>query len=143
MRFLLSSSAGTRAALTRWPTSGHQCPTSRDRQWCCPESHIEYLVPKPQDSRTRRVQARVFCTTADGSTVENEGEKTLIIFTADGTQLRKSGQRQRGTQSRRRQGLGTEWCSIRQYPTIEKVTTIWEAGGVAWPAISNNPTERI
>ena len=30
-----------------------------------------------------------FHTTADGSTVENEGEKTLIMSTADGAQLRK------------------------------------------------------
>ena len=31
----------------------------------------------------------MFCRTADGSIVENEGDKTLIMSTSDGAQLRK------------------------------------------------------
>ena len=48
----------------------------------------EDMVPTPHGSRIRRVQARVLHTTG-GSTVENEGEKALIMSTADGSQLRK------------------------------------------------------
>ena len=58
----------------------------------------------------------VFYTTADGSIVENEGEKTLITSTADEAQLRKvtfqvaNVTMALGSVSK----MKTEWCSTRQ-----------------------------
>ena len=66
-------------------------PATGGRQWCCWDSRTEDMVPKPRDSRIRRVQTMGYSTQrqTDGSTVRKKGEKTLIMSTADGPQLRK------------------------------------------------------
>ena len=66
----------------RWPTSGRPC---HSHWWLT-------VVLQKQSYRGRESEGSkrgVFYTTADGSTVENEGEKTLIMSTADGPHLRK------------------------------------------------------
>ena len=45
--------------------------------------------PNHKKAESEGSKRGVFCTTADGSTVENEGEKTLLMSTSDGVQLRK------------------------------------------------------
>ena len=45
--------------------------------------------PNHQKAEAEGSKRGVFYTTADGSTVENGGEKTLLMSTSDGAQLRK------------------------------------------------------
>ena len=45
--------------------------------------------PNHKTAESEGPRRGVFYTTADGSTVENEGENTLIMSTTDGAQLRK------------------------------------------------------
>ena len=54
----------------------------------------ETVIPRTRFQTTRQQnqkgpQRGVFYTMADGSTVENEGEKTLLMSTSDGAQMRK------------------------------------------------------
>ena len=54
----------------------------------------ETVIPRTWFPSHRAVESEgskhgVFYTTANGSTVENEGEKTLLMSTSDGAQLRK------------------------------------------------------
>ena len=59
------------------------------RQWCCRDSPTQDMVTEPPNRRMTRVQARCILHDGECSTLENEGEKTLIMSTADGAQLRK------------------------------------------------------
>ena len=60
----------------------------------------------------------VFYTTADGSTVENEGERTLIMSATDGAQLRKESDfpsdtpRHLGRVSKLVRTAETVWCGV-------------------------------